>query len=75
MQELIILICAAQAIAILALIYSRHGLRLRHKAAKVTLNRVADERDIYRYHGEILARRHPEDADAQAILAQSKKGK
>lgn len=75
MQELIILICAAQALAILALIYSRHGLRLRHKAAKATLNRVAGERDTYRFHGERLAHRHPDDADALAILAETKKGK
>lgn len=72
MKEPILLIAIFQAIAILALIYSRHGLRARHISAKVTLNRVASERDTFRYWGQRLALKHQGDPDADKFLEADK---
>jgi hypothetical protein len=46
MMEIVTLLALIVAAAAL---YSRHRLHLRHKAAKVALNRVAGERDEARF--------------------------
>lgn len=68
MKDPIPLIAIFQAIAILALIYSRHALRARHISAKTALNRVASERDTFRYWGQRLALKHRGDPDADKFL-------
>lgn len=62
------IIAVLQAVALIGLIISRHHLRQRHSALKTTLNRVASERDILRWHGRALANRFPDDLDAIAII-------
>jgi hypothetical protein len=66
------IIAVLQATALVGMIISRHHLRQRHAALKLTLNRVASERDSYRWHSRGLASRFPDDPDAIAIINLSK---